>query len=628
MFIKPFSKYNKTTKERYLVYKLCESYRRNGGIYHHIIIGFGKLDELETVEQKKLLAARIEEMIKNGENVLPIGVLDEKVEKLAHHFYKEIKAKKRYDVKCEKGDWETVDVSTLRNKDGRDLGAEWLCKQAFDQLGIGDFLSRQNWDTEKIALATTHIISRAVFPASELKTVSFIKENSAVCEITGYDKDKITKDTLYGISHKLYSVKGQLEKYLSKQTNELFDLEDKIILYDLTNTYYEGRMQSSRIAKFGRSKEKRKDAKIVVLAVVVNREGFLKYSNIFEGNMSDCKTLETMIETLSSQTSKTTRKPIVVMDAGIATSDNIALLKNRGYDYLCVSRSKLKDYYADTESKPVLIKDKKDQHIELLKVKTDENNDNYLWVKSHTKALKENSMNGLLSQRFEEGIRSINEGISKKSGTKKSEKVHQRIGRLKQKYPSVHKYYDLVITDNGKGIATQVSCQHKTGEDSNKEAGIYFLRTSLNGEDEQTLWTIYNVIREIEYTFRVLKTDLDLRPIYHKTDEASMAHLHLGLLAYWLVATIRYQLKQKGFNSDWREIVRTMNTQKCVTTSIVNINDETISVRQSTEPNQKVKRIYDMMNYKYFPFVRKKSVVPPAGNLKNNNSCYQKITDG
>ena len=87
------------------MYKLCESYRRNGGIYHHIIIGFGKLDELETVEQKKLLAARIEEMIKNGENVLPIGVLDEKVEKLAHHFYKEIKAKKRYDVKCEKGDW-------------------------------------------------------------------------------------------------------------------------------------------------------------------------------------------------------------------------------------------------------------------------------------------------------------------------------------------------------------------------------------------------------------------------------------------------------------------------------------------------------------------------------------------
>ena len=183
------------------------------------------------------------------------------------------------------------------------------------------------------------------------------------------------------------------------------------------------------------------------------------------------------------------------------------------------------------------------------------------------------------------------------------------------------------MSDNGQGIATQVSCKHKTGEYTNKEAGVYFLRTSLNEKDEQTLWTIYNVIREIEYTFRVLKTDLDLRPIYHKTDDASMAHLHLGILAYWLVATIRYQLKQKGYNADWREIVRTMNTKKCVTTSIVNIKDEVISIRQCTEPNQKVKAIYDMLNYKYAPFVRKKSVVPPAEILKNDKSGCQIVTD-
>ena len=99
------------------------------------------------------------------------------------------------------------------------------------------------------------------------------------------------------------------------------------------------------------------------------------------------------------------------------------------------------------------------------------------------------------------------------------------------------------------GIATNVSLKRKISEDAIRESGVYLLRTSLNLQDEQTFWTIYNAIREIEYTFRVLKTDLDLRPIYHKTDAASMAHLHLGLLAYWLVATIRYQLKQKGYQS-------------------------------------------------------------------------------
>ena len=156
-------------------------------------------------------------------------------------------------------------------------------------------------------------------------------------------------------------------------------------------------------------------------------------------------------------------------------------------------------------------------------------------------------------------------------------------------------------------------------EQHDKQAGIYFLRTSLKGNDEKTLWSIYNIIREIEYTFRVLKTDLDLRPIYHKTDSAAMAHLHLGMLAYWLVATIRYQLKQQGINSDWREIVRTMNTQKCVTTSLVNIKNETISIRQCTEPTKEVKKIYDLLKYKYAPFVRKKSVVPPAEIFKNDS---------
>jgi transposase len=111
-----------------------------------------------------------------------------------------------------------------------------------------------------------------------------------------------------------------------------------MFLYDLTNTYYEGRMINSKIAKFGRSKEKRSDARIVVLAVVINREGFLKYSNIFEGNMADCKTLGPVVDSLSQQTSFSGRKPIVVIDAGIATDSNIAMLKTKA-TIICVYRA-------------------------------------------------------------------------------------------------------------------------------------------------------------------------------------------------------------------------------------------------------------------------------------------------
>lgn len=619
MFVKPYLKQNLTTGERYTVYKLCEGYRINGQVTHRIIVSLGRLDELETDEQKKLLGKRVEQLLINAGNTLSTNDAGDVIEQLARFYFEEIRRKRRYDIKQGKADWEVVNMSTLKNKDAREIGAEWLCKQAFDQLGIGDFLRKSGWEQDKIALATSHIISRAIYPASELKTVSYIKENSAVSEITGLDREKLTKDLLYGISHQLYKIKDPLEQYLSRRTNELFDIEDKIILYDLTNTYFEGRMQGSKIAKFGRSKEKRSDARLVVLAVVVNREGFLKYSNIYQGNMADCKTLEGIINGLGTQTSFSGRKPIVVIDAGIATDDNLSMLKSKGYDYMCVSRSSLKEYHADTKATPVQITDKRKQPIELLKVRVDGDSDQYLWVKSQAKMLKEDSMNGLLAQRFEEGIKAIQEGIVKKGGTKRLSKVYERIGRLKQKYPSVHTCYDINVCDNGSGTATSINCRHKTGESEN-QSGIYFLRTSIMKLNEHTFWSIYNTIREIEYTFRVLKTDLDLRPIYHKTDEASMAHLNLGILAYWLVVTIRYQLKQKGVNSDWRETVRKMSTQKCVTTSIQNINHEVISIRQCTEPTKEAKAVYDLLQYKYAPFTRKKSVVPPTEILKKDSS--------
>ena len=131
----------------------------------------------------------------------------------------------------------------------------------------------------------------------------------------------------------------------------------------------------------------------------------------------------------------------------------------------------------------------------------------------------------------------------------------------------------------------------------------------MNVQDEVVVWNIYNTIREIENAFRTLKTDLDLRPIYHKNDDATMAHLHLGILAYWLVNTVRYQLKANGINSCWSEIVRVGNTQKVITTSGTNTYDEIITTRKCTQPNENLKRIYDIRQTKHQPFVKRKSVV-------------------
>jgi hypothetical protein len=523
-------------------------------------------------------------------------------------------------------DLQLIDLNSIRNKDVREIGAELLSYQALCQLQIAPFLESLGWSEDQVRLAQTHIISRAVFPASELETTRWIKENSAVCEVTGYNIEQITKDRLYSISKKLYSEKEALEQHLSTRTNELFDIQDKIILYDLTNTYFEGRKQGSKLAKFGRSKEKRSDAKLVVLGLVINPEGFIKYSSILEGNMADCKTLEGMIHKLRIKTSSSAKKALIVIDAGIATDENLKMILDNGYDYLCVSRSNLKTYNIEAGAATVSVTDNQKQKIELSRVKSDRNTDYYLKVESHSKELKERSMNEQFRSRFEAGLQQIANSLTKKGGVKQEDKVHQRIGRLKQKYPSIQRYFDIETevcdqpepkrkkkaTDKDKEknrIVTSVKWAVKEGVDINARSGVYFLRTSLQSKSEENVWQFYNIIREVEATFRVLKTDLDLRPIYHQKDENTMAHLHLGLLAYSLVNTVRHQLKQEGIHSGWREIVRTMNTQKAVTTLAQNNYEEVIMIRRCSEPDQPVRKLYNTLKFKYAPFVKRKSVV-------------------
>ena len=144
-----------------------------------------------------------------------------------------------------------------------------------------------------------------------------------------------------------------------------------------------------------------------------------------------------------------------------------------------------------------------------------------------------------------------------------------------------------------------------------KEAmlGIYFLRTSLLVQDQVMIWNIYNTIREIESSFRTLKTDLDLRPVYHKSDAGTMAHLHLGLLAYRIVNTVRCKLKAHGINSNWKEIVRIGNTQKIISTHGINTAGVEIGVRKCSEPNEQLKNIQSILVIKPKPFTKRKSVV-------------------
>ena len=286
-------------------------------------------------------------------------------------------------------------------------------------------------------------------------------ENSSICELTGYPIEEIKKDKLYKISKKLYQEKERLENYLSVKTNTMFDLTDNIILFDLTNTYFEGSKRTSELASYGRSKEKRSDCPLVVLALVVYVEGFIKYSAIYKGNMSDCKTLSDIIDNLRTVTSTSEKRVIVVIDAGIATKDNLVLLKEKHYYYVCVSRSNLK-HYKEVSTEPVRVKDSREREIELREIRV-ENGDSeyYLKVDSPLKALKESAMDNQFIKRFEEELTKISTGIHKKGCVKNYRKVCERVGRLKSKYPSVNNLFSIEIKQGDKDKCSEVEWEKK-----------------------------------------------------------------------------------------------------------------------------------------------------------------------
>ncbi len=616
MFLKAADKKDKVTGKTYRYYKLCESYRIGSKTRHNTILVLGKIEEIPTEAERKILADRIEQLLRGGQSLFS-SQMPGHIEKLAQHFYGQIRHKGlsgKAIVQAESlrnqqkdRDYQQVNLSNIVMEDVREIGCEWLCKQALEELSVGEYLKERGWNEPQIEMALAHIISRASYPASEHKTAQWINDNSAVAELFGRRPEAINRFHLYRASKMLYNERDNIEDFLSVKTNELFDLDDRIILNDLTNAYFEGRKNGSSLAKFGRSKEKRNDARLVALALVVNAEGFVKYSKIYRGNIADCKTLEQIVEQLSVRTSMTGRKPVVVIDAGIATETNLQMLKANQYTYVCVSRSKLKDYRPMGE-KIVHLNDKRNQPIEIRWVEKPDNNDRFLYVHSQMKAVKESAMNDHFCDRYEEELDNIAHSIYKKGGTKKYAKVLERIGRIKERYPAANKHYKIDVEEKD-GIAVKVTWKRKPLSNAPGE-GVYFIRTNLQQTDEKAMWDIYNTIREIEATFRTLKSDLSLRPVFHQKDEFTEAHLFLGILAYTMVNTIRYRLKNHGINHDWQNIVRTMNTQKAATITMEQRDGKQVNIRICSLPSLGAKEIYTAMGYKNMPFYRKKFVFP------------------
>jgi transposase len=517
----------------------------------------------------------------------------------------------------------TIRLSSLVQKQARTIGPESVCRSTLSMLKVREFLNSRGWSREQVDLALMQIIARAIYPYSELKTVRYLQGNSALLEMFRLDRRKVTKDALYQSAERLWEVHREMEDFLHERVTNMFHLEEKILLLDITNTYFEGRMEHSGLCFYGRSKEKRDDCKIVVLAAVVNTDGLLVRTMIYEGNRQDVTTVKEVVGTLADQTSPEARK-IVVMDAGFYSDANAKWLVENHFDYITVLPSGYAKFTADSD-KVVRHEDCRHQEIRLQMGKAEIEGVKHkaLLVDSDAKALKELSMHEQAAKRYEEGLEAIKAGITKKGGTKSRDAVNNRLGRLDKQYGAIRKEYEVTFTYEGKGkkekaVAMEWKRKDGTVVEREKSHGKYVLLTSLDENDEVNVWKFYNVIRTVEETFHVLKTDLDIRPVYHKSDGGIKAHLNLAVLAYWIVSVTKYRLKLKEYpNVRWDEIMRIAQSQVVVTAEMNTGDGGKVSVRQSTEAEEELAKIYSLLEICPNPIGKVKSQVHPKAPPKN-----------
>ena len=598
MFVCKVSHYDKTNRREYHTFKLVESVRTERGPRQRDILNLGTDFDLPK-EKWKEFADRVEEII-SGQTSL--WNYPEEIERLAGRHARKIIRKNASIVVKKEGsssdappDCRTVDVNSVENEQARTIGGEHVVYEMIKELELDRKLAQLKFNKPHLEAAIGVIVARLINPTSERATHLWLKGISGTDELMDADFSRLSQDRVYKVSDMLLKNKEAIEEHLSSKERNLFNLEEKIILYDLTNTFFEGSGKHNKKAHPARSKEKRNDCPLVALGLVLDADGFPKRSHVFAGNVSEPKTLEAMVKDLCP--SKPLFKPTIVLDAGIATEANIKWLKGNQYSYLVVSRKRKKEIPAD--AKLVTVKKDDAALVEAALVKNEDTDEIELYCHSKGKEKKEKGIKTFFQSRFEEELIKAQSALTKKNGVKRYEKVIERIGRLKERFNRVaHRYEVIIKKDPETNKAKAISWHLKETENNN---GVYVLRTNREELKEKAIWNIYNMLAEVEDAFRCMKSELGFRPIHHQKEVRGDGHIFIAVLAYHLLHTIRFKLRRMGIHLSWTAIRDQLATQVRITTTMKAKDGKMIHIRKSSRAELSHKTIYDALSLPHQP---------------------------
>jgi transposase len=296
-------------------------------------------------------------------------------------------------------------------------------------------------------------------------------------------------------------------------------------------------------------------------------------------------------------------RPTVVIDAGIGTKENLALIRALKFHYITVTRSRLTETPSTEDL--VLIKQEKDCTIRAKKIEHDEGV--LVYCESSARAQKEESMKSHFQKHYEEGLQKIAAALTKKRGCKQYGKIMERLGRLRGKYPTIAQFYQVEVQqegEKGKALTWQIDREEELLA---RFSGSYYIRSSRTDLDEKELWSLYMMLNRVEDSFRSLKSELGLRPVYHRKDHRQAGHLFISVLAYHLVASIQRHLMEKGIAYRWKTIRKRMSNQTRVTTSVTNDKGERIHTRATTDPEPFHLEIYRALGLPLRPLTNRRS---------------------
>jgi transposase len=451
-------------------------------------------------------------------------------------------------------EWVEIDSRRLRVERVCDFGGYWLGLQMLDKLGFIAFLKKNTAhgreDIEWSVMSLALVLFRLCEPSSELHIVEHLYERSSLPDLLGIPEEKMNDNRLYRALDKLLPIKEGLEKHLKERLGELFNLEYDLLLYDVTSTYFEGQAESNEQARLGYSRDHRSDCKQVCIALVVSKEGIPLGYEVFQGNRHDSQTVEDIVKKIEAQYGRTDR--IWVMDRGMASEDNLEFLRSKKRRYILgTPKNQLKNYEQEMLGQNwAQIRD----GLEVKSCLSADGEETFILCRSESRSQKEKAIHARFEKRIEKGLEKIAGSCRKRK--QKLGNVERRIGRLLGANTRAAGLFEVKVKEEKEGKVEifwqKIESWRQWAELSE---GYYMLRTNIKGWKAEDLWEAYIQLTQAENAFRINKSDLKIRPIWHQKEDRVKAHILVCFLAYVLWKMLGQMCKRAGLGNEPRKIL-------------------------------------------------------------------------